>query len=104
MRKEDIINEVARVCGLSKKHTRVIVEEVFESLIHTLKRGERIALRGFGGFRLRQQAARRGRNPKPAPRSIFLPGRALWPASNAPVVLETLPGFTARTLLLQRCV
>src|SRR5712691_6734627 len=91
MRKKDIINEIARVCGLSKKHTRVIVEEVFESLIHTLKRGERIELRGFGTFRLRQQAARRGRNPKtgamihiPARRTLhFKPGKELGRVLNA---------------------
>ncbi|HKZ03039.1 MAG TPA: HU family DNA-binding protein, partial [Pyrinomonadaceae bacterium] len=58
---------------------------VFESIIDTLNQGEKIELRGFGSFRVRERGARRGRNPKtgdpvsiPAKRvPYFKPGKEL---------------------------
>jgi integration host factor subunit beta len=37
---------------------------VFDSIVRSLKEGEKIELRGFGSFRLRDRGARMGRNPK----------------------------------------
>ena len=54
---------------LTKKHSEVIVDTVFKSIIDALHRGEKIELRGFGSFRLRKREPRKGRNPKPATRS-----------------------------------
>ena len=49
---------------LTKKDSEVIVDTVFKSLVEALHRGEKIELRGFGSFRLRQREPRKGRNPK----------------------------------------
>lgn len=50
------------------KMTRVeaagIVDLVFDSIVRALNRGERVELRGFGVFGLRDRGARNGRNPK----------------------------------------
>jgi integration host factor subunit beta len=64
MTKAELVEEVSKVSDLSKKHSEIIVETVFKSIIDALHRGEKIELRGFGSFRLRQRESRKGRNPK----------------------------------------
>jgi len=64
MTKAALVEEVSRVADLTKKHSEVIVDTVFRSIIEALHRGEKIELRGFGSFRLRRRAPREGRNPK----------------------------------------
>jgi len=64
MTKAELVEEVSRVSDLTKKHSEIIVETVFRSIIAALQRGEKIELRGFGSFRLRQREPRKGRNPK----------------------------------------
>ena len=93
MTKADLVNEVARLVDLTKKDSEVIVDEVLDSLIEALNRGEKIELRGFGSFRVRQRLARRGRNPKtgeavdiPAKRvPYFKPGKELKELINQPL-------------------
>src|ERR1700741_4675698 len=64
MTKAELVEEVSRVSDLTKKHSEVIVDTVFESIIEALKRGEKIELRGFGRFGRRKPGPRKGRNPK----------------------------------------
>src|SRR3977135_3088178 len=64
MTKAELVEEVSRVSDLTKKHSEVIVDTVFRSIIEALHRGEKIELRGFGSFRLRKRESRKGRNPK----------------------------------------
>ena len=64
MTKAELVEEVSRVSDLTKKHSEVIVDTVFKSIIDALHRGEKIELRGFGSFRLRKRELRKGRNPK----------------------------------------
>ena len=40
------------------------VNIIFDSMIDAMKRGERIELRGFGSFVVRERKPRMGRNPK----------------------------------------
>jgi integration host factor subunit beta len=85
MTKAELVEEVARAAELTKKDSEVVVDEVFKNIIQALNRGEKIELRGFGSFRVRQRDARRGRNPKtgapvdiPAKRvPYFKPGKEL---------------------------
>jgi integration host factor subunit beta len=64
MTKAELVEEVSRVSDLTKKHSEVIVDTVFKTIIDALHRGEKIELRGFGSFRLRKREPRKGRNPK----------------------------------------
>ena len=85
MTKAELVEEVSRVSDLTKKHSEVIVDTVFRSIIAALQRGEKIELRGFGSFRLRQREPRKGRNPKTGdkvdvpPKKVpyFKPGKEL---------------------------
>jgi integration host factor subunit beta len=62
--KADLIEEVLRVTELPRKESETIVETIFESIIDSLQKGEKIEIRGFGSFRTRQRRGRVGRNPK----------------------------------------
>jgi len=64
MTKADLVEEVARVTELTRKDSEVIVDTLFESVIKALKTGDKLEVRGFGSFRVRQRNARVGRNPK----------------------------------------
>lgn len=64
MTKAELVEEVARNTQLTKKHAEIIVNTVFESIVDSLKEGEKIELRGFGSFRIRERGSRIGRNPK----------------------------------------
>ena len=85
MTKAELVEEVSRVSDLTKKHSEVIVDTVFKSIITALQRGEKIELRGFGSFRLRRREPRKGRNPKTGdkvdvpPKKVpyFKPGKEL---------------------------
>ena len=94
--KAALVEEVSRAADLTKKHAEVIVDAVFRSIITALHRGEKIELRGFGSFRLRQREPRRGRNPKTGDRvdvppkriPYFKPGKELRELINR----EPVPG------------
>ena len=64
MTKAELVEEVSRVSDLTKKHSEVIVDTVFKSIIDALQRGEKIELRGFGSFRLRKREPRKGPEPE----------------------------------------
>src|SRR5574338_1426968 len=85
MTKAELVEEVSRVSDLTKKHSEVIVDTVFKTIVEALHRGEKIELRGFGSFRLRKREPRKGRNPKTGdkvdvpPKKVpyFKPGKEL---------------------------
>ena len=64
MTKADLIEEVSRVVEMTRKDSEVIVESIFDSVVKSLRSGDKIEIRGFGSFRTRQRQARIGRNPK----------------------------------------
>lgn len=64
MTKAELVDEVARSVQLTKKQAETIVNIVFDSIVDSLRAGEKIELRGFGSFRLRNRKSRLGRNPK----------------------------------------
>jgi integration host factor subunit beta len=65
MTKSVLIEKVSeRVDGLTRKQTEIIVDTVFDSIKDALSKGEKIEIRGFGNFRLKQRKPRIARNPK----------------------------------------
>lgn len=85
MTKADLVEQVANEAEMTKKDAEQLVEIIFDSIIGALNKGEKIELRGFGSFRVRERDARKGRNPKtgtavniPAKRvAYFKPGKEL---------------------------
>jgi len=64
MTKADLIEEVSKVTEMTRKDSEVIVEAIFDSVVRSLREGDKIEIRGFGSFRTRQRQPRVGRNPK----------------------------------------
>lgn len=92
MTKSALIDRVTeKVEGLTRKQTEIIIDTIFDSIKDTIANGEKIELRGFGNFRLKQRRPRKARNPKtgnsvdvPAKRVLYFKvGKALKDALNA---------------------
>ena len=76
MTKAELVEEVAKTADLTKKHSEVIANTVFQSIIDALHNDEKIELRGFGSFRIRQRRSRQGRNPKTG-ETVFVPAKKI---------------------------
>ena len=63
MTKADIIREVSDMTGLTKVEIEAVLEGIIVSISDSLKQGERVDIRGFGSFLVKQRAARDARNP-----------------------------------------
>ena len=75
MTKAELVDQVARTTQLTKKHAEIIVNTIFDSIVDSLRGGEKIELRGFGSFRIRNRGSRIGRNPKTGDRVMVPPKR-----------------------------
>lgn len=65
MTKNDLIKNLSeQFKSYSLKDINYVVNIIFDSMADALKRGERIELRGFGSFEIRQRDPRMARNPK----------------------------------------
>ena len=65
MTKAELIEHVSeKVDGLSKKQTEVVINTIFDSIKRALSEGDKIEIRGFGSFKIRNRRQREGRNPK----------------------------------------
>ncbi|MGC2161761.1 MAG: integration host factor subunit beta [Silvibacterium sp.] len=64
MTKAELVEEVTQIGDLTRRDGEVIVDTIFDSVIGALKAGDKIEIRGFGSFRIRQRKPRIGRNPK----------------------------------------
>ena len=62
--KASLVDEVLALGGLNRRDGEVVVDTVFDAVIGALKKGDKIEVRGFGSFRIRDRKSRTGRNPK----------------------------------------
>jgi integration host factor subunit beta len=64
MTKSDLIDVLCETQKLPKGRAELLVHVIFDALEAALKRGERIEIRGFGSFELRNYRGYDGRNPR----------------------------------------
>lgn len=64
MNKTEFIAAVAEKAGLTKKDADAAVNAFVDTVIDTLKKGEKIQMVGFGSFEVKERPARTGRNPQ----------------------------------------
>ena len=103
MTKAELVDNVMATIQLPHHHTARVVHLVLQSIMDALQAGDKVELRGFGSFRLRQRAPRTGRNPKtgamvqiPAKRvPWFRAGKALRSLVDAPPDLPDPPSTPA---------
>jgi len=64
MNKAELVLKVAARANVTQKVAKVIVDTVFVGMRDALAKGERIEIRGFGSFVVKNYSAYKGRNPK----------------------------------------
>jgi len=64
MNKTELIAEVAKKTGMSKKDSERAVSAALDTITETLAAGDKVQLVGFGSFETKSREARMGRNPK----------------------------------------
>jgi integration host factor subunit beta len=62
--KAELATDVAKRTKVSHKVAKVVVDAVFEEMVKALRSGERVEIRGFGSFVIRNYGSYQGRNPK----------------------------------------
>ena len=63
MNKSDLIKSIADTQGLKLTEATRLVDAVFDTITNNLRRGEQVAISGFGTVVTKTRAARDGRNP-----------------------------------------
>ncbi len=64
MNKADLVLKVAARADVTQKVAKVIVDAIFDGMKDSLIKGERIEIRGFGSFVVKNYQGYTGRNPK----------------------------------------
>jgi nucleoid DNA-binding protein len=64
MTKQQLIEKVAEKTELKKAEVEVAVDSVLELITEALRSNERVDLRGFGSFVVKDRKERQGRNPR----------------------------------------
>ncbi len=77
MIKTDIINQVAKAADITRVKAVVAVEADLESMKESMRRGERIELRGFGVFQVKPRKKGIGRNPRTGQEVRIPPGKTI---------------------------
>ena len=77
MIKTDIINNVARTADITRVKAVVAVEAILDAMKESMRRGERIELRGFGVFQVKPRKKGIGRNPRTGHKVRIPPGKTI---------------------------
>ena len=90
MKKIDLIEEISKQSMISRLESKRCVEVILEEISSAIASGEKVEVRGFGGFYKRHRKERIGINPKTGEQvkvnekfvPFFKPGKFLKEAVN----------------------
>ena len=74
MTKKDIVLKIADATGIKQVDVKKIVQKTFDVIIDSLVQGDKVELRNFGVFKIKERRARFGRNPRTG-QSVPVPPR-----------------------------
>ncbi|MFC1704154.1 HU family DNA-binding protein [Candidatus Omnitrophota bacterium] len=82
MTKKDIVLKIADETGIKQVDVKKVVQKTFDHIVDSLVRTEKVELRNFGVFKVKERKARTGRNPRtgqtvpvpPRKVAVFKPG------------------------------
>ena len=85
MTKKDIVLKITDMTGIKQVDVKTIVQKTFDVIIESIIRSEKVELRNFGVFKIKERKARFGRNPRTGesvpvpPRKVvvFKPGQEM---------------------------
>ncbi|MCK4306895.1 integration host factor subunit beta [candidate division WOR-3 bacterium] len=88
--KKELVKEVARDTGFTQREIAVIIDSFLGVISQTLRKNDRIELRGFGVFSTRHRKPREARNPKTG-KTVNLPARVVpWFKASKSLKKQTL--------------
>ncbi len=64
MTKKDIVLKITDMTGIKQVDVKRIVQKTFDVIVDSLIRLEKVELRNFGVFKIKERRARLGRNPR----------------------------------------
>ncbi len=64
MTKKDIVLKITDLTGIKQVDVKKIVQLTFDVITESLNRDEKVELRNFGVFKVKERRARFGRNPR----------------------------------------
>ncbi len=82
MTKKDIVIKITDQTGIKQVDVKKVVQKTFDTIVDSLAKGEKVELRNFGVFKVKERRARTGRNPRtgqsvpvpPRKVAVFKPG------------------------------
>ncbi len=74
MTKKDIVLKITDATGIKQVDVKKIVQKTFDVIIDSLMQGDKVELRNFGVFKIKERRARFGRNPRTG-QSVPVPPR-----------------------------
>lgn len=77
MKKQDLVEKVHEVLGGTKVQAEQVVTVLFDEITDALKRGDEVAIPGFGKFVSKRREAQERRNPRTGE-------KVMSPAANVP--------------------
>lgn len=88
MTKADLVDKMAKDADIAKVAAGKALDSLIDAVTRTLKKGDKLALIGFGTFSVGKRKARTGRNPQTGA-AIKIPARKV-PRFSAGKLLKTL--------------
>ena len=84
MTKTELVKEVAKKTKAPQKEVEAVLSNFFETVELSVKKGDKVAIIGFGNFEAKKRAQRTGVNPKTRKKMtipekrvpVFRPGKA----------------------------
>jgi nucleoid DNA-binding protein len=64
MTKKDIALKISDETRMRQTKVKVVVQKTFDAIIDALSKGEKVELRNFGVFKVKERRPRTGRNPR----------------------------------------
>lgn len=91
MTKSQLVSKLADSGGMGRKQVDELMNNLVDTIVKSVKRGENVKIPGLGIFRLRKMKARMGRNPQTG-EAIKIPARKKVGFSVAKTFKETVLG------------
>lgn len=64
MNKAELVDNIAKDAGITKAQANESLDSFTQTVVSTLKKGDKVTLVGFGTFSVSERSARTGRNPQ----------------------------------------
>ncbi|OCW56707.1 HU family DNA-binding protein [Hoeflea olei] len=91
MNKKELIAEVARKTGMSRRDAAIVVDSLLETIGRQMSDGDEVVIRDFGKFARKQRKPQTGRNPRTG-QTIEIPARAVLKFTPSPALLSAING------------